>query len=212
MLTATQRQELKATLLIGLAAILCWCVMAPANAQEPRSAHVYRAELVRNARMVWGLDAPVAVFAAQVHQESNWRPNAVSRVGARGLAQFMPATATWISGLFPELAANAPGNPTWALRALVQYDLWLWDKIAARDDCERMAMTLSAYNGGLGWLLKDKATAQAAGADRARWWGHVERYNAGRSNANFAENRGYPTRILRVLQPRYTAWGPGVCA
>ena len=181
-------------------------------AEVPQAAHKYRGELTRNARLAWGLDAPIATFAAQVHQESGWKANAISRVGAQGLAQFMPATADWIGGIVPALAARQPDNPTWALRAMTTYDRWLWERIAAESDCERMAMVLSAYNGGLGWLLKDKALAQASGSTRMRWWGEVERYNGGRSRAAFAENRGYPQRIIKVIQPAYAAWGMGVCA
>ena len=33
----------------------------------PRAAERHRAELIRVSRAVWGLEAPVAVFAAQVH-------------------------------------------------------------------------------------------------------------------------------------------------
>ncbi|WZB64465.1 lytic transglycosylase domain-containing protein [Achromobacter xylosoxidans] len=47
------------------------------------------------------MDAPVSTFAAQIHQESAWRPGAVSAVGAQGMAQFMPATSSWIAGLSP---------------------------------------------------------------------------------------------------------------
>jgi soluble lytic murein transglycosylase-like protein len=65
-------------------------------------------------------------FAAQLHQESGWRPDAVSPVGAQGLAQFMPATADWISQLMPGLNSREPFNPAWAIRALVSYDRWLW--------------------------------------------------------------------------------------
>ena len=39
----------------------------------PRAAERHRAELIRVSRAVWGLEAPVAVFAAQVHTESWWR-------------------------------------------------------------------------------------------------------------------------------------------
>ncbi len=59
-------------------------------------------------------------------QESAWQPMVRSPVGAQGMAQFMPATATWISQLYPQLRENKPYNPTWAIRALVQYDQHLW--------------------------------------------------------------------------------------
>lgn len=186
----------------------------PVLAQSvPGAAVGYRAELTRNARAVMGLNAPVALFAAQVHQESAWRPAAVSRVGAAGMAQFMPATAGWISGLFPELAANEPFNPTWSLRALVRYDDWLYARIAAANDCQRWAMTLSAYNGGLGWISRDQKLASSKGLDRLVWFESVETVNAGRSAANWRENRDYPRRIIYARQPAYVAagWGPGVC-
>ena len=120
-----------------------------AQAQVPQPALQYRPLLTRTAHAVWGLDAPVAVFAAQVHQESVWRLGAVSHVGAQGLAQFMPATTRWIAGLHPDLAAQQPFNPAWALRALVTYDLWLYERTPARyDPFDRMWVALRAYNGG----------------------------------------------------------------
>ena len=212
-LTPEQKQELKVTAWIALICLVFGFLSGNLFAAEiPPNAHKYRADLTRSARLSWGMDAPIATFAAQVHQESGWNPQAVSRVGAKGLAQFMPATADWIGGINPELAQRQPDNPTWALRALTTYDRWLWERIQADNDCERMAMVLSSYNGGLGWLLKDKAMAQAAGDSRNRWWGNVERYNAGRSREAFAENRGYPVRIIKVIQPTYASWGQGVCA
>ncbi|MDW9328117.1 transglycosylase SLT domain-containing protein, partial [Escherichia coli] len=66
---------------------------------------------------------------AQLHQESGWRPDAVSPAGAQGLAQFMPATADWISQLMPGLNSREPFNPAWAIRALVSYDRWLWQRV-----------------------------------------------------------------------------------
>ena len=176
-------------------------------------AEQYRRELIRESRAVWGINAPVALFAAQIHQESQWNLRAVSPVGAQGLAQFMPATSKWIAAQYPELAANNPFNPSWAMRALVQYNHWHWQRIAARTDCDRWAFVLSAYNGGLGWVQRDKAKAKAAGVDPLRYWGAVEHINAGRSRANFKENRGYPQRIIYRWQPHYIkdGWGEGVC-
>jgi len=167
--------------------------------------------IVRNARLEWGLSAPVADFAAQLHQESGWRPDAVSPAGAQGLAQFMPATADWISQLMPGLNSREPFNPAWAIRALVSYDRWLWQRVSAANGCERMAMTLSGYNGGLGWVQRDKRLASQQGLDSTRWFGHVATVNAGRSTANWRENRHYPQRILHELAPRYLTWGGGSC-
>lgn len=203
-----------ATLIAALLIVCAALVAGELKAEEaPAAAQKYRADLIRNARHVWGLNAPIATLAAQVHQESGWNPLAVSRVGAQGMAQFMPATAAWWCAREGTTAADCqPHNPVWALRALSAYDYWLWQRTAAETPCDHMAMTLAAYNGGLGWVIKDRAMARQAGADPQRWWGHVERHNAGRSAGNFSENRAYPSRILTALEPRYARWGAGSCA
>lgn len=194
-------------------ALLVAFVAGAACAQVPRDAEKYRRDIVRNARLVWGLDAPVAVFAAQVQQESEFREDAKSYVGAQGLAQFMPTTATWIAGAYRDLDPPEPNNPAWALRALVTYDRHLWERTFAANECERAAKMLSSYNGGAGWVARDERAALAAGLDPLRWFDHVETVNAGRSASNWRENRGYPRRILRTLAPRYVAagWGSTPC-
>ena len=95
----------------------------------PHAAQQYRYELTRQARLVWGINAPIATMAAQVHQESAWNPNAVSHVGAQGLAQFMPATAAWMPQIDNTLHRVYPTNPSWALRALARYDHWLYSRL-----------------------------------------------------------------------------------
>jgi soluble lytic murein transglycosylase-like protein len=192
-------------LLIGvmLAASLCRA------ADIPRAALKHRADLVRIAHAEWGLDAPVAAFAAQVHQESGWNPAAVSQVGARGMAQFMPATARWwcqVNNLSAE--ACQPSNPVWAMRALVGYDKWLFERVRGSTEFDRLWAALRAYNGGLGWWLQEAKLAGSlerqevdAACGRAR-----------RSAAHCPENLGYPRRILTVLQPLYLGWGRGVSA
>ncbi|MBK1890716.1 transglycosylase SLT domain-containing protein [Undibacterium sp. 14-3-2] len=198
-------------LILSIASAIC---AAPLFAAIPNSAQQHRSSLVRNARAVWGIDAPVASFAAQFQQESAWNANALSPVGAKGMAQFMPATANWIAEQYPDDLGNAqPTNPSWAIRALVQYDFWLYTRIRAKNACERLAFTLSAYNGGLGWVNRDKTLASGKGLDPLVWFGSVERVNAGRSPANWQENRAYPQRILWRYEPMYVAanWGSGAC-
>ncbi|WP_275629825.1 transglycosylase SLT domain-containing protein [Pseudomonas sp. 273] len=200
-------------------ALLSWggffsgqCHAATAD-RVPAQAEQYRRVLVRAAHAEWGLDAPVATLAAQVHQESRWRADARSPVGALGLSQFMPGTAEWISGLYPAaLGANQPLNPGWALRALVTYDRYLYARNQATSDCHRWGFVLAAYNGGQGWVNRDRRLASASGADQLAWFGGVERFNAGRSAAAFKENRDYPRLILLRYERLYNEWGAGVCA
>lgn len=177
-------------------------------ASVPQAALKHRAELTRTAHAQWGLNAPVATFAAQLQQESGFNTQAVSRVGAAGMAQFMPATARWwcqINGMTP--GDCQPNNPTWALRSLVGYNKWLYDRVAARNTCNRLAFMLSAYNGGLGWVQRDKALAKTNLLSPAIWFDQVERVNAGRSQSNWLENRDYPRRILLRYEPVYAAAG-----
>lgn len=208
-----------ALLRIGVAALLLlWggFFSPPANASNiPHAAEQHRRTLVRAAHAEWGLDAPIATFAAQVHQESAWRVNARSPVGAQGLAQFMPATAHWMADLYPRsLGPAQPYNPGWALRAMVQFDRWLYERNQAVSECDRWAFVMAGYNGGNGWVNRDRRLASAMGADALAWFDSVERHNAGRSAANFRENRHYPRAILLRWEPLYVAagWGTGVCA
>ena len=194
----------------GLVLVCALLALAlPVQAQVPQAAQPYRALLVRTAHAVWGLDAPVAVFAAQVHQESAWRADAISRVGAQGLAQFMPATATWIAGVDPALAARQPFSPAWALRALVTYDRWLYERTPARyAPKDRMWVALRGYNGGLGHWQAEAAASGAARPTRVQVDAACGR--AKRAPVLCRENLDYPHRILVVIQPRYAAWGPGL--
>lgn len=181
-----------------------------AFAQAPEAAR-YRADLTRQARQIWGLDAPVATFAAQIQQESGWRRDAVSPVGATGMAQFMPATARWICGAYPDLPAGCDAmNPVWAMRALVRYDKHLFDRLAvAGNECSRMWAALRSYNGGEGHWRKEARLA-ADPADREGVDAQCGR--ASRSARHCPENLGYPKKIIERHQPKYLGWGRGVCS
>jgi len=82
-------------------------------------------------------DLSPSLIAALVWQESGWRENAVSPVGARGLAQLMPGTARDL-GVNPyDSAANLEGGARYLRQQLDAFD----------GDIER---ALAAYNAGPG--------------------------------------------------------------
>lgn len=193
---------LRALILVLLAGIV-W----PAHAQQiPPRAHQYRRELVRQAHAQWGLQAPVAALAAQVHQESAWRPDAVSHVGARGLAQFMPATARWWCER-ESIDDCLPHNPTWALRAMVGYDKFLFDRTPPHlSDFDRLWLALRSYNGGERHWQDEARTTGLRKPTREQIDAACGR--ARRHPKHCAENLGYPRRILHTLQPLYKGWGP----
>ena len=113
---------------------------------------------------------PVSLIAATIHQESGWDPNAVSGVGAQGLAQFMPYT-------WPSYGNGGdPFNPRDAIRAMGRYmgDLKriLRNSGVGGDEIDNV---LRAYNAGPtaviqqdgGWNTSENA--DYAPAIRAHW-------------------------------------------
>lgn len=168
----------------------------------PRDALVYRDNLIREARFVFGLGAPVPLMAGQVHQESGWRAGAKSAY-ASGLTQFTPSTAQWISKLFPELGTAAPLNPQWAIRAMVTYDNLLYKGQTQFDsECDRWAFSLSDYNGGGGRRRTRQRLSAVPGNFTV-----TSIINPGISEGNQRENQEYPRRILGRWQAVYKSWG-----
>lgn len=113
---------------------------------------------------------PISLIAATIHQESGWDPNAVSGVGAQGLAQFMPGT-------WPSYGGDGdPFNPRDAIRAMGRYmgDLKriLRNSGVGGDEIDNV---LRAYNAGPtavirqsgGWNTSENA--DYAPAIRAHW-------------------------------------------
>ncbi|MGB3749436.1 MAG: transglycosylase SLT domain-containing protein [Rhodanobacter sp.] len=200
---------------IGLAVLLgsAGAAQAVTAVHIPDASVRYRLQLERAAGAQWGLDAPVARVAAQIHQESAWNPSAASAY-AQGLSQFTPATAAWLPTVCPSVGAADPWDAGWSIRAAICYDAWLLDRAPGATPCDRWAMTLSAYNGGEGARDRERRLATAAHTNAAVWFGAVDAQRS-RSAANWRENRHYVRRILLVLEPAYIAAGwPGsaVCS
>ena len=197
--------------LCGLAVLFLPAQVANAQtASEPHPrAGQYKHTLIQQARNVWGLNAPVSSFAAQIHQESRWNATAKSPVGAAGLTQFMPSTAQWIRSMDGQLVSGDVYNPRWAIRALVVYDKFLYDRVAAVNPCEKLAFAMSAYNGGLGWVNKRKARS----SQPLVCFGATCEINPGITAANQRENSNYPKLILKQHEAAYVraGWGLGAC-
>lgn len=176
---------------------------------------VQRHYVEQAAEEVWGVDASPARLAAQIHQESHWRPKARSVVGAQGWAQFMPATAKWIAQQFPDrLGQFDPWDPRQAALAAAIYDHWLLERNQGDTACASWAFALSAYNGGESRLQAEQSRTERAGGNPLLWFGQVASYRD-RSMAAWRENRGYVRQILLVLEPAYidAGWsGTAVCA
>ncbi len=201
-----------AIFVLGMLLLAIFAMYMDAHAESiPADMQRHRSVLIRAARLEWGLSAPVAALAAQVHTESRGRVNARSPVGAQGVAQFMPATTRWFGGLRPDLGRADAWNPGWALRALAAYDRWLYERVRANTACDRMAKAQASYNSGLGWTYKDEALASKVGLDPGLWES-LAAVNAGRSREAKHETNIYVERI-RALEPLYNRanWGPG-CA
>lgn len=78
---------------------------------------------------------PVDFFSRLIRQESNFDPNSVSRAGALGIAQFMPATARW-RGL---------SDPFAPIEALNESARWLRE---LSDQFGNLGLAAAAYNAG----------------------------------------------------------------
>lgn len=94
-----------------------------------------------------------SLVAAQIQQESGWNPDAISPVGAEGLAQFMPGTwSTYGRDENTDGSAN-PLDPPDAIMALGRYDCALHDLVAALPAADKVGLMLAAYNAGPGAVL-----------------------------------------------------------
>lgn len=206
---------------ILLALLVLFC--ATAQAQVPTQCEQYRAAITRSAYRTFGPSAPVALLAAQIHQESGCREAARSRVGALGLTQFMPATAADMALRHPDVCAPAnPFSADWAIRCRDRYMSDLLRQFRGGDrEADDWGMALSAYNGGAGWVNRDQRMCRAnvpllfpcEPCNPTRWWGNIELTpDPRRARWAVKENRGYPHRIMCVIAPRYIAqgWGRGV--
>lgn len=188
-----------------IAAVVLIAFAASAFAQD--RCDRYRRMVTREAQAIYGMDAPIPALIGLIRQESSCREDVTAWDNGRGLAQFMDATSEHVSRLYPELGAPNPYNPQWAVRAMVRYNDWLFDRVKGNDLCERWAATFKSYNAGLGYVQRAQRQSPTPGV----WFNATENINAGQSLANFEHSRRYPRLILFKHQPLYQDWGVTLC-
>lgn len=109
------------------------------------------------------------LVTAQMWQESNFNPDAVSPVGAQGLLQVMPATGEDM-GYPPPLF-----EPDRNLQAGVKYLRWIRNRFGEPLPLpEKLWFTLASYNAGLGHVLDARKLAEELGLDPNKWFDNVE--------------------------------------
>jgi hypothetical protein len=168
--------------------------------------------VLRQEQVAYWKDHPnPTLLAGQVEQESGWKVNAVlktDREFGAGLAQFTK-TATFDAieelkknhpNVFGDWSFANPYTPRYQLRGLIVYMHDLSGDIrgaATPDDNYRMA--LSAYNGGIGGLRKERLKCSMAPSCNPNiWYGNVELASVkshkpfkGYGQSPYDINRGY---------------------
>jgi membrane-bound lytic murein transglycosylase F len=111
------------------------------------------------------------LLASMIYQESEFKPNVRSWVGAYGLMQLMPETLEHF-GLDSTATAE---EQIFAGAKYIQYlDQQLPESIA--DSVERIKFLLASYNSGIGHVLDGRRLAEKYGKDPDIWTGSVDHF------------------------------------
>lgn len=142
-----------------------------------------------------------AWYAAQIEQESAWRPTAASKY-AKGLAQFTPPTWGDIAPLTDPSCVDKPEtDPACSVRAQLLYMERL-KRSVAKVDAPRL-QAFRAYNGGLGWLRREQR--RCAEKPRCNPYSYQDLLDVCvRADWACRENQEYPGRIA-AKEPKYRA-------
>jgi len=168
----------------------------------------YRRTIIREMEEYWGTVADIALAGSQVAQESACRADAQSRFAA-GLTQFTPGTAADVLRWhLHELRGCAyPFDARCAIRAMALYDLRLYHASRwAADRRNRQAVMLAKYNGGPGWVERERTEARRRGYSDTHWFGHIELV-CWRAAWACRENREYPVLVLDHWRPAFIRAG-----
>jgi len=183
---------------------------------RPGSVPAALGDLIRTAGRTCAA-APPSVLAAQLEAESSWNPDARSRAGAQGIAQFMPGTwRRWGRDADGD-GRRSPWSPPDAIAAQADYDCALAEgmRTALRSGRVTGSLTdlmLAAYNAG------PQAVLDAGGVPPIPETRDYVARITGRSAA-FADTTGQPApagafaaRLVQIARSQVGtpyAWGGG---
>lgn len=120
------------------------------------------------------------LMSALIFQESKFNKKAKSWVGARGLTQMMPRTATEYGIHNPNLLyvpKTSVDVGTRFYKNLYEF----WEPIVG-DSAEAHRFCMASYNAGKGHVLDARRLAQKHGYDNNVWFGNVEKMMLAKSN------------------------------
>ena len=107
------------------------------------------------------------LMSAIAYHESRFRPDIISRRGARGLMQIMPAVARQFNVTGDRLL-DPETNVRLAAQVLSKIDAGLRFAPGTPDD-DRMSIILAAYNGGIGHVNDARRLARSHGENPDSW-------------------------------------------
>jgi len=120
------------------------------------------------------------LIASLIYQESRFRPEATSWVGAFGLMQLMPATAE-IYGV------DTNSLPSDQIRAGIEFLHWLDRQLPPEieDPGERIRFVMAAYNVGIAHIYDARRLAEKHNKDPNIWTDNVDFFILNKSNPDY---------------------------
>ncbi len=124
-------------------------------------------DYIKEASQIVGWDW--RLLASMIYQESEFKPNVRSWVGAYGLMQLMPET-------LKKYDLDTLSPPKDQIVAGAKYLRFLQRQLPAgiTDSVERIKFVLASYNAGLGHILDARRLAEKYGRDPNVWTGNVD--------------------------------------
>jgi membrane-bound lytic murein transglycosylase F len=184
-----------------LNATAAYAQTAPASVQAPPPAATDRLDdsFRKYSKRFFGPGVDWRIFKAQGMAESGLNPDAVSRVGARGIMQLMPSTWQDVRSM-SALIGEHINDPEWNIAAGILYDRTLWKSwSSALDDEHRFQFTFGSYNAGMSYVQRAQKLAQERALD-TRVWPSIALVAPEVPKWRHEETITYVERILKFLE------------